>query len=320
MKKVIKLAVFLVIVSLVVPAFSNAQTTGATGATQLKVNEAVSSKTLKALNKAVKKKVRTSSEIEIVSPNGGESLVVGGTYSIEYKAKHTGANTFNIYLTQDYPEVSKKKGINSSMFIGSTADSQRFSYTIPASIASWPGLGGGYRIMICGVENSRRNNNCTIRGISDESFKIVRSGGNTGNTGPTGNRPDEDRITRSQYRKINIKTPNGGEMLRAGETYKIKWTGGFPGTTVDFSLLTNDGGYSGGFHDAVFTRILSDVANDGEVEWTVPEDIDLSTYKLLVEFEREQIPSYVNWYVESWDFSDEAFEIGDAPNNSPVQP
>jgi len=312
MKKAIKLAVFVGILSLVLPALSSAQSTGTTNTTtSADVVSAVSKKTLKAIDKAVKaKSTNRSSKINIFSPNGGETLVVGDTYKLSYDGSKTDASSYRFYLTRDVRADSKKNGVVGAIYLGTSYDDEEFMFRVPYTIETWPGLGSGYRVVICGKKtNTTSNETCSIRGVSNKSFRIVDiNGGDNGDVGPI-DIPANERLTRSQYKKIEIISPNGGEKFEVGKSYEIKWKGGIPGSTVNFSLLTNTGGYSGGFSDAQFYPIILNTKNDGSERWTVPTNIPKTTYKLLVEFSRDQIPGYVDWYVESWDFSEDAFEV-----------
>lgn len=319
MKKVITLAVFVGVLALGMPAFSQAQTTGA-NLPASETESPVSTEVLKVINKAVKAKTASrNSRINIISPRGGDTLVTGKTYDLAFKGSRTQADTYRFYLTRDNRDGDRKQGVVGAIYLGTTGDDSHFTFRVPYTVATWPGLGTGYRVVICGKKaNSSAKENCSIRGVSAKPFRIVDQNGNDNGNLPPVNIPEGERFTRSQYSKIEITTPNGGEVFEAGQTYDIKWRGGMPNAKVNFSLLTNTGGYNGGFSDAQFTRIITSTENDGFVRWTVPSNLPRTTYKLLVEFPRSYIPGYVDWYVENWDFSDDSFEVvaGNSTSNT----
>ena len=75
--------------------------------------------------------------------------------------------------------------------------------------------------------------------------------------------------------RIKVKKPNGGEIWVRGEKQKLRWKSiDFNGFNVRVELLNN------GTLDTVINDIT---ANDGKVNWVVPNDIDVdSDYQIRV--------------------------------------
>jgi hypothetical protein len=84
---------------------------------------------------------------------------------------------------------------------------------------------------------------------------------------------------------IKILSPNGGEKWMVGETYEIRWTGGFNVKNVFISLLD----YNKPQSDRNFTpyTIASYTSNTGVYKWTIPSwlggvTLGGSNYKIYV--------------------------------------
>ncbi len=107
--------------------------------------------------------------VKVSNPNGGETWAIGKNYTVQYDSKNSGGDgNARIYLTRDYPTISSKKGINSAILIGTTPDSQNFSYTVSGSdVSSLGGVGSGFRVEVCA------NSTCSIGGISAQPFTIT---------------------------------------------------------------------------------------------------------------------------------------------------
>ncbi len=77
---------------------------------------------------------------------------------------------------------------------------------------------------------------------------------------------------------ITVDTPNGGETWAAGTTQNIQWTTDDNGMAWDSMniLYSTDSGNN--FNDT----IVSDTANDGQYEWSIPASIDSSTVRIRV--------------------------------------
>jgi len=122
-------------------------------------------------------------------------------------------------------DYSPDGGNNWILITSSTPNDGDYLWTIPNNISS-----------NCLVKISSTSNP-SIYDISDGSFSIIRP-------------------------SINVKKPNGGEILKIGEYYPIhwNWTGGFSNVKIEYSI---DGGAS-------WNTIISSTANDGEHVWQIP--------------------------------------------------
>src|SRR6185503_2848920 len=112
-----------------------------------------------------------------------------------------------------------KTGINSSMLIGQPGRGvQSFSYTVPNSIASWPGLGTNYKIRVC-VNMQSFSSNCALDDSSDAYFSITSS---------------------SIFSpSVTVLTPNGGETY-----YNLQNKNGLIGHSVKVENVTSEGDLS----------------------------------------------------------------------------
>lgn len=128
-------------------------------------------------------------------------------------------------------EYSTDGGLNWALIASSTPNDGDYLWTIPNTISS-----------NCFVKISDYSNP-DIYDLSDGSFSIMRP-------------------------SIDIKKPDGGEILVIGEYYPIHWdwTGQFANVKIEYST---DGGSS-------WNTIISNTANDGEHYWQIPNAPSLS--------------------------------------------
>ena len=124
-------------------------------------------------------------------------------------------------------DYSPDGGNNWILVTSSTPNDGDYLWTIPNTVSS-----------NCFVKISSISNP-SIYDISDGSFSIIRP-------------------------SIDVKKPNGGEILRIGEYYPIhwNWTGQFSNVKIEYST---DGGSS-------WNTIVSSTSNDGEHIWQVPNN------------------------------------------------
>jgi len=108
--------------------------------------------------------------ITVLSPNGGETWEVGKPYNITFSMTNWVSGKALVYLDKYHPLDSEKTGINSSMLIGEIVTDGKglFSYTVPQSIVTWPGLGSLYKIRVC-------NATCSSSDSGDNFFSIITS-------------------------------------------------------------------------------------------------------------------------------------------------
>jgi len=141
---------------------------------------------------------QNSASITVAAPNGGENWNIGGTYTIRYSLRGISVDASNpilIYLQKGYDYPSTKSGVNSSLLIGTTKDTESYSYTVPTDIANWPGLGNNFTIKVCA-------NNCSASDTSDSTFSIGKS----------------------ELPSITVTAPNGGELIPISQNYTIRWS------------------------------------------------------------------------------------------------
>ena len=110
---------------------------------------------------------------------------------------------------------------------------------------------------------------------------------------------------------ITIKSPNGGEFLKWGVTWTIKWSSkavtDASGNPLPVRIRLSDNG--GTSYDHI---LVASTYNDGEYEWTVPGTIDSTKclIKVVAVDPDDSDPVY--------DVSDASFEIGDTPTTDGI--
>lgn len=108
----------------------------------------------------------------------------------------------------------------------------------------------------------------------------------------------------TSYKPLTLTWPNGGETLKKGETYKIKWEGGDPSWPIRFNIISSNLGVKvGGF--------ATQSGNDGEQTLTMNFDIPGEYY---FQIERAVgLNSYSNWPTNpdtsSWDYSNGLIKV-----------
>jgi peptidoglycan hydrolase-like protein with peptidoglycan-binding domain len=125
---------------------------------------------------------------------------------------------------------------------------------------------------------------------------------------------------------INISSPNGGEILTSGETFRIKWTSnGFAiGNILKITSNPSTFGNSNMMIDLVDqkgftikTIAPSDtfpvVPNDGIEDWTIPLDIKSGQYKIQITC---QTCGKMNNGQGVWDLSDNYFTINNSQTST----
>ncbi len=143
----------------------------------------------------------TSSAITTVSPNGGESLQIGTTRTINWASSGD---------TGPYVKVELLKGGTLNKVItSSTSNSGSHAWTIPSTQP----IGNDYKIKITSTSNSLHTD------TSNSNFVIVAP-------------------TTGTQTSITLSSPNSGESWKRGAVYEIKWTyTGSPGSYVKIELL-----------------------------------------------------------------------------------
>jgi len=167
--------------------------------------------------------------ITVLSPNGGEKFNEGQDISITWTSK--GVN--NVYIHAYYYDENNN--------IGDPGSSEEFSFNsgecrltyepVPASTGKYVVKNGGSGR--CGkmpagnkIKIQISEQATDIKDLSDNYFSIVA----------------EENIKSF----IKVLSPNGGETLRKGQLYEVKWTGGYstitdPTRSVALMLVKEDG-------------------------------------------------------------------------------
>jgi len=74
---------------------------------------------------------------------------------------------------------------------------------------------------------------------------------------------------------ISISSPNGGETWKTGSTQTIKWTSSDLGSLgVNLDLFNEQGLF--------YTSIIGNISNVSQYKWTIPDNIPLGNYKVLI--------------------------------------
>ncbi|NOY35334.1 MAG: hypothetical protein GXP44_00130, partial [bacterium] len=106
-------------------------------------------------------------------------------------------------------------------------------------------------------------------------------------------------VCKKNQSSITILSPNGGEVLRVGQTYDIKWTSqNLPTQFVNISLQRGNN---------VIKTLFTKISNDGFERWTIPADVVLaSDYKINIDY---NVPTELGSYQYVSDTSDSFFSI-----------
>ncbi|MDD5135420.1 MAG: hypothetical protein PHP01_08430, partial [Phycisphaerae bacterium] len=174
----------------------------------------------------------------VTSPNGGETWIAGQTYTVTW-------NSTNPLLPgSSYPmwrALLYKDDVQYSILSSSSNANDHFGWTIPAGLS-----GSKFKIKIEYYTNSALTE--TVYDISDNYFTIAA---------PT------------VQHSITVASPNGGETLQMGQTYRIRWNS----TGVDNVMITlsNPGltpCFGSGCNMSVTDMPVS--ASLGYYDWVVP--------------------------------------------------
>ncbi len=107
-----------------------------------------------------------STSIKVLYPNGGENWKIGSTQEITFETSATNV-THPIFLRRYIDNGSTTPRSDANLSLGSTLlGAREFTYTLPALISTYPGIGNKYKIMIC------TNENCSAFDESDGYFRI----------------------------------------------------------------------------------------------------------------------------------------------------
>ncbi len=186
--------------------------------------------------------------ITVLSPNGGETIEIGQKYNITWNTKNT--NNITVVLIND--SIQCRTGIvgcqnsftiysgkNTGSYLWDTNKKMFGGSTGPNSVSVVPG--SQYKIGVYATGESGMGD------ISDSYFKIVSK--------PVTPTPS-----------ITVLSPNGGESLKMGETYKISWKAVGLSNNVEIYIRDERAGPS---YKLIATEIHPEKF---EYSWTVPVD------------------------------------------------
>ncbi|MFT6855365.1 MAG: hypothetical protein ACJA0X_001339, partial [Cyclobacteriaceae bacterium] len=168
--------------------------------------------------------------ISLIQPNGGESLTVGETFNITWSTQFLNeSDDLSIEFSSDTGATYE------NISTGTLASyNGRYIWTVPNTVTAL----GSIRIS---------NTSSAISTSSETNFSIALP-------------PDP---------LVNIITPNGGEVLEAGDDYTITWTVQNTPTTDQLSIAHSiDGG-------ANYTEIANGTVStfNGSYSWSVPFEV-----------------------------------------------
>ena len=174
--------------------------------------------------------------LTITSPSNGDDLIKGKTYEVTWTGSEFETTNYYVYL------AGKELGPTGNIYLGTVNPVNGiFKWTVPTSIPA----GSGYQIQVTA-------STVTESGDSSDDFNILSA---------------------EIGAPISVVSPNGGEKLKVGETYIIKWnTSGYDANT-DVQIGIYDTRYSteGGAYPE--NTIVFSTKNTGSYAWTIPSDL-----------------------------------------------
>ncbi len=165
--------------------------------------------------------ITAASSITVTTPNGGESYVQGALLPITWNTTGSAGDSVKILA----------RGAGQTFTVTpSTNNDGGFNWPIPAAL--FPGT--DYTIEVSSIDTP------TVLDQSDASFTIA---------------------TPLTSDSLTLLSPNGGETIRRGTTYEIRWNAtGNVGTTI--KIVIRRGTYS--------STLAGGTPNDGSYNWNIP--------------------------------------------------
>jgi hypothetical protein len=190
--------------------------------------------------------------VEVTAPNGGQTLQGGSTFNITWTASDPNGNdtisSFEIRLSID-------SGTNFNTIVATNipGDARSFNWTVPIGVNTTTA-----RIQVRAIDNTQ----LTGQDASNADFAIQDPG-----------------------ILVTLTAPNGGEMLRFGQTFAITWTvpaaaaaqvGGFD------LFLSTDGGANFNISIASNPVTPAIAADKRSFDWVVPNVCTMTARVLVV--------------------------------------
>ncbi len=197
----------------------------------------------------------TPSSITVVSPNGGETLLMGQKYKIDWESK--GLGLFDIVLDARWerggPDIVIAKGVREHSFIW-TVPSNLISSDVPYPTGQ---TSEQYKILVVDGNGTKE----LIGDYSDNYFTI---------TSP---------VTPPTKPSIYISSPTGAETWKVGETHRIAWKASSV-DTVDLSIYSDPSVPGAGNTSSIANGVS---ASKGYFDWTIPQTIPQGkTYRIRI--------------------------------------
>lgn len=193
--------------------------------------------------------------IKVLSPNGGETWVVGKQYTITWNAKTYPPNT-PIQIGLRDSRYNPNLGEGEAVITNNATNTGKYVFTVPSSLDQLSGgtLGGQnvYSIVVY-VDGGGPNK----YDISDLPFSIFRS-----------------LTTSDNY--IKVTNPNGGETLYTGKTATITWSSA--NLSSDRVTIRLASSCAGGW-----PTIVQDTSDDGSYTWNIPSTYASNICKYKIE-------------------------------------
>lgn len=191
--------------------------------------------------------------VQVVHPNGGETLIGGSAFTIEWTA-----------TDQNGDDTIQSYEIRLSIDGGTTYN------TIIAS-----NIPGATKTFVWTVTGGLNTNSARIRVIATDS------------SGATGQDSSNANFTITDPGvSVHLLTPNGGETLQFGQVYRITWEvpAALEAQVKGFDLfLSTDGGVTFNNNPIKADPLTPAIAKDVRLfDWTVPSTLCSSTARVLI--------------------------------------
>jgi hypothetical protein len=199
---------------------------------------------------------QTDTSFKVISPKAGDSLIIGGTYTVKFQNLPKGS--FVQGWLQNKNEVNA--GTASIGVVESGRDgnpSSNIQIKIPSQ---WCGgdcgavqyvAPGQYRLQLRIYPSAQ---NPSYQTFYSDYFSI---------TGPKISQPS-----------ITVLSPNGGETYKIGDTVKISWSGNNLGVSnINISWCKSNSGCN---------NIVTRIPNSGNYSWTIPATFAPGSYKIQI--------------------------------------
>lgn len=169
-----------------------------------------------------------SSSIQLLSPNGGETLTIGSPYTFTYSLQNITVNAQNpllVYLVRYGNAAPNQNMPSQTVLVGKATDAKSATFTLDPLLATWPGVGSNYKVEICA------DNACRASDASNQ-FVTLSNGGTACTTSWTkihtpsgsGNVPDENATVQFQGKIWTFDADGLGNLYAYSSIDGSNWT------------------------------------------------------------------------------------------------